>query len=30
MTAWAMEEFGGASLGDKRLNARLIKLATRF
>lgn len=30
MTTWAMEEFGGADLGDGRLNRRLIKLATRF
>ena len=30
MTTWAMEEFAGAKLGDSRLNARLIKLATRF
>ena len=30
MTTWAMEEFAGAKLGDRRLNARLIKLATRF
>lgn len=30
MTKWAMEEFAGAQLGDKRLNRRLIKLATRF
>jgi len=30
MAAWAEDEFGGASLGDKRLNLRLIKLATRF
>ena len=25
-----MEEFGGAALGDERLNQRLVKLATRF
>lgn len=30
MTSWAEDEFEGASLGDKRLNLRLIKLATRF
>jgi hypothetical protein len=30
MTTWAMEEFAGAKLGDRRLNLRLIKLATRF
>lgn len=30
MEAWAMEEFAGAALGDKRLNQRLVKLATRF
>lgn len=30
MTTWAMEEFAGADLGDKRLNRRLIQLATRF
>ena len=30
MCAWAAEEFGGAKLGDGRLNKRLIKLAERF
>ena len=30
MSTWAEEEFGGAALGDRRLNRRLIKLATRF
>lgn len=30
MGSWAENEFGGASLGDKRLNLRLIKLAERF
>lgn len=30
MTGWAEDEFGAASLGDKRLTLRLIKLATRF
>lgn len=30
MTTWAMEEFGGAELGDGRLRQRLIKLAARF
>jgi hypothetical protein len=30
MTDWAEDEFGAASLGDKRLTLRLIKLATRF
>lgn len=30
MANWAGAEFGGAELGDGRLNARLIKLATRF
>jgi hypothetical protein len=30
MAGWAEDEFSGASLGDKRLNVRLIKLATRF
>lgn len=30
MAGWAECEFGGASLGDKRLTLRLIKLATRF
>lgn len=30
MANWAGDEFGGANLGDGRLNARLIKLATRF
>ena len=27
MQSWAEEEFGGASLGDKRLNRRLIEVA---
>jgi len=27
---WAAEEFAGVKLGDKRLNARLVKLADRF
>jgi len=30
MGNWADDEFGGANLGDGRLNLRLIKLATRF
>ena len=30
MTTWAAEEFGGAELGDGRLNRRLIKLAATF
>lgn len=30
MSRWAEEEFGGVALGDRRLNQRLIKLATRF
>ena len=30
MATWAEDEFEGASLGDKRLNLRLIKLATQF
>lgn len=30
MADWAEGEFGAASLGDKRLTLRLIKLATRF
>ena len=30
MADWAEDEFGAASLGDKRLTLRLIKLATRF
>jgi len=30
MANWAEDEFGGAKLGDERLNLRLIKLATRF
>jgi len=30
MTTWAAEEFGGAALGDGRLNRRRIKLAARF
>lgn len=30
MTDWAKDEFAAASLGDKRLTLRLIKLATRF
>lgn len=30
MANWAGDEFGGAKLGDGRLNLRLIKLATRF
>lgn len=30
MEQWAMEEFGGARLGDGRLTKRLIKLATRY
>ncbi|MBP9219141.1 MAG: transposase [Sterolibacterium sp.] len=30
MATWAMEEFAGAKLGDKRLNDRLIKLSARF
>jgi hypothetical protein len=30
MGSWADDEFGGANLGDGRLNLRLIKLATRF
>jgi hypothetical protein len=28
--SWAMEEFGGAQVGDERLNKRLIKLAGRL
>lgn len=28
--SWAEEEFGGAELGDRRLNKRLIKVAERF
>ena len=27
---WAEEEFGGADLGDKRLNKRLVLLADRL
>jgi len=30
MTNWAQDEFAAASLSDKRLTLRLIKLATRF
>lgn len=30
MGNWAEDEFGGANLGDGRLNLRLVKLATRF
>lgn len=30
MAEWAEDEFGGASLGDKRLTLRLIKLTTRL
>ena len=30
MTTWAMEEFAGAKLGDRRLDVRLIKWAERF
>lgn len=30
MGNWADDEFGGADLGDGRLNLRLVKLATRF
>jgi hypothetical protein len=30
MANWAGDEFGGAKLGDGRLNQRLVKLATRF
>lgn len=30
MDRWAAEEFGGAELGDARLNKRLIKLASDF
>ena len=29
-TSWAAEEFADVSLGDKRLDARLIKLCVRF
>ena len=29
-TSWAAEEFAKVNLGDKRLNARLIKLCDRF
>jgi len=29
-TSWAQEEFADVSLGDKRLDARLIKLCNRF
>ena len=30
MTGWATEEFAEVDLGDKRLDARLIKLCNRF
>ncbi len=30
MDSWAMEEFGGAKLGDARLTKRLVKIATHF
>lgn len=30
MSAWAMDEFATAELGDGRLNKRLIELADRF
>ncbi len=30
MAEWAESEFGAASLGDKRLTLRLVKLSTRF
>ena len=30
MTTWAADEFGGAELGDGRLNRRLIKRAATF
>ena len=29
-TSWAAEEFADVSLGDKRLDARLVKLCDRF